>query len=227
MLAVLFSSLTLGNAATLTWNAASGAWEDSGNWNGGVPVASSTAILNNGGVITVTNGTAESGGLPLGGMGTAGNAFAYDGAIVPTAGKTLSVGSPTLGSSSTVAPSTTSATNLGQTKVSGDVSLPGVLELNGLGFLTANTAVTLIDETGSSLTSGSFSTVSASGTQVAQTAVNNSSLTFTSNKLLSLLSSSSSEVTLTAVPEPPHAALLMVGVCLLGCVRRILRPRYL
>ncbi len=399
---------TLGHAATSTWTATSGNWEDSGNWDGGVPVASSTAILNNGGAITVTNGTAallrvgtSSGGsgsvlissgllsvknmylgnaagssgsavitggtclstdnditignsgtgvltvagpgtvtshsdgkgqllvatnstanatvnigtggsagtvnaeaitggdgtamvnfnhtdlytfgakmtgsklsvtklssgttvltaastyrgltqvsageldvngslytsgtvrveagATLGGSGSVGNVFAYSGTVAPTAGQALSLTTMTLDETSTLASAITSSTSVGQVKASSSVSLSGTLALTGLSFLTPSLPVTLIDETGVGLISGTFGAVTVSGTQVVLTPVGGDAYTFVVDSLLYELDYSggpdSNDVTLALVPEPSQAMLLMGGVCLLGFLRCFSRPR--
>jgi len=97
--AVLFSQTTA-QADVKTWNTVSGSWDVSGNWLGGTPATSSTAVINNNGVVSVSSGvTGESMQILTGTSSGDGGTINIDGGVLSVSG-TFSLGQVAGGSGS-------------------------------------------------------------------------------------------------------------------------------
>jgi len=79
---------SVANAATKTWNAATGNWSDSGNWSGGLPTASDDVVVDNGGTVTAGNSTYNTGNAVTVGQSDTGILNLVGGATVAIQGGT-------------------------------------------------------------------------------------------------------------------------------------------
>ncbi|XHR30558.1 MAG: beta strand repeat-containing protein [Chthoniobacteraceae bacterium] len=207
---------------------------------------STGAALVNSGTTTATSIEVQSGatldnaGLVLGdlnvsgllkGSGTITGAVALSGTLAPgnSPGTTTINGSLTMVAAATLVTEVAGSADgsYDQIKVSGQVQLAGTLDLSTLGGLTMGITITLIENTGSSATTGYFAQIITSGSTYAIGEAGNFSFAVGgTNYLISYgvdadQSGILNDVTLAVVPEPATWAMLIGGLgMLLGFRRR-------
>ncbi|XHR27319.1 MAG: autotransporter-associated beta strand repeat-containing protein [Chthoniobacteraceae bacterium] len=239
------SGLTIGGSATLTGfstlsgvntmgqvTIASGSTSLTGTTNtssSGTFSVSIGATLNNNGVV---NGNTSVGGL-LSGTGTIKGDLALSGTLTPgnSAGTTTITGNLDLATTAVVVIEVAGVSSHDQVKVSGNVNLAGTLDLSTLSGLTMGDSITLIDNTGTTTTTGGYFTeIITTGTTYT---ITGSSTTYAitiggTNYLLNYAASTDgdnvyNDVTLSVVPEPSTWAMALGGIALLAFGQRMRR----
>ncbi|XHR27092.1 MAG: PEP-CTERM sorting domain-containing protein [Chthoniobacteraceae bacterium] len=193
---------------------------------------STGAILNNNGTV---DGNVGVSGLIKGTGTVTGNLALTSGTLSPgnSPGITTVQGNFTMDASSKLVAEVTgtaAGSAYDQVKVSGNVILAGTLDLSTLTGLSLGDTIILIDNTGSSTTSGYFSQIITSGSTYTIGAAGGT-YTFTSGTAEYLINyaanadgdSVNNDVTLTVVPEPGTWAMLMGGMGLLTLGQRLRR----